>query len=163
MRDKDGADTLLELADLLGQVSELLYFQPNANRLSKALADDTSYGGGYVSVHDFQRLVFRFEDVARAAHRGRGKPPDQEKLNLTLAYRLLADFWMKQEGADKFTNDWHNDPKDGLRPNTDAARFLFDALKEIDPDRPDLAKELRQLMAKSLPGGKRRGRKRHLA
>lgn len=62
---------------------------------------------------------------------------------------------MKQEGV-KFTNTW-----DGKIPTSAAACFLFDALREIDPDRQELASELRDLMqntVKDLPG-KRQGRK----
>jgi hypothetical protein len=178
--DKDGPDTLLKLADLLDQVNMLLYHQPNANRLSTALAHDTKYGGRPVSVHDFQRLVWRVQEAARGpAHRGRGKPPDEEKLNLKAAYRVLSDFWMMEQGTHSFTNVWNAPPnsakepvdpfaarnaqdakgkdaagkhaagkhaKGHLVPTSPAACFLFDAMKEVDPDRPRLAQELRELM-----------------
>jgi len=150
----DGPDSLLVLADLLDQVWELLWPTANVNRLSAVIAEDS---GNPAPLNDFAFLVDRYACLARAAHRGRGRPP--KKHDLTLAYRLLADFWRDQEGSRNFTNDWMK-TADGLAPVSPAACFLYNSLKEIDPNRPQLAKELRHLMAvtvKHLPG-QRRGR-----
>ncbi len=153
----DGPDTLLELADLLDRVWELLWPTANVNRLNEAVAEDSDLAP-LPFVSDFTILVDRYARLARAAHRGRGKPP--KNMDLASAYRVLADFWQEQEGTRNFSNGWMK-TKDGLAPTSPTACFLYDALKEIDPDRPRLAEELRDLMTdtvKHLPG-RRRGRR----
>jgi hypothetical protein len=156
LRNRDeGPDTLLDLADLLDRVWELLWPQANANRLSAAVADSSDPALPFPS--DFAGLLDRYASLARAAHRGRGNPP--KNANLAVAYRILADFWQEQEGG--ITNVWARDSAGILVPTSPAACFLYDALRGIDPDRPRLAEELRDLMAdtvKQLPG-QRQGRK----
>jgi hypothetical protein len=150
-RSDDGPDTLLELADLLDRVWELLHPTANVNRLSAAVAED-SHPPPLPVVSDFAFLVDRYERLARAAHRGRGRPP--KNLDLAFAYRVLADFWQEQEGRN-FTNVWERNSAGILVPTSPAACFFYDAMKLIDPDRPRLCEELRELMAdtvKHLPG-----------
>lgn len=91
-RDK-GKDSLLELADLLDRVWELLCPQANVNRLAFHIEEQRDANGGdptLLSVEDFKRWVQRFEEFARAAHRGRGRPP--KKLDLEFAYNVLVNF-----------------------------------------------------------------------
>jgi hypothetical protein len=67
---------------------------------------------------------------------------------------VLADFWQEQEGRN-FTNVWERNSAGILVPTSPAACFFYDAMKLIDPDRPRLCEELRELMAdtvKHLPG-----------
>jgi hypothetical protein len=151
-----GPDTLLVLAGLLDRVWELLWPTANVNRLSQVIANDSG-NPAPLSVNDFASLVDRYACLARAAHRGRGRPPRKD--DLALAYRFLADFWQEQEGSLNFTNNWM-ETRVGLAPISPAACFLYNALKDIAPERPRLAEELRDLMAvtvKQLPG-QRRGR-----
>ncbi len=154
----EGPDALLKLADLLDRVWELLCPAANANRLSTAIAEDSS-GSPAPCVSDFAALVHRYERLARAAHRGRGKPP--RKPGLEVAYRVLADFWREQHGVQNFTSGWSK-TKDSLAPTSPAACFLFDAMREIDAERPRLAEELRDLMAADVaarPEARAQGRR----
>jgi hypothetical protein len=153
-----GSDTLIELAKALDRALELLRLPANSKRLMQSIIEDR----GPVPlplVGDFVILLERYQNLALATHRGRGKP--SQKGDLSAAYRVLAASWCQQEGDRYFTNGWATTESGDLVPTSSAARFLFEALREIAPRRERLAEELRAMMAdtvKRLPGA-RRGRR----
>jgi len=103
-------------------------------------------------------LLTLVSTTAGEAHRElRGRP--SEKPDLAAAYRCLARWYQVIHGTDKFTNTWHQ-TEDGLSPNSPAMQFLYDVMKMIDPVRPRLAQELRDLGKITIPelAGPRQGR-----
>jgi hypothetical protein len=76
---------------------------------------------------------------------------------LRAAAAVLIEFWQRTHSGEKFTNGKWN----GLEPISGAALFLFDELRRIDPRRPRLAEQLKDIMATAVAKtlDARRGRK----
>ena len=138
----------------------MLLEQPvNAFRLMQAVAElRTPTAEGVPIVGDLSSVLRIYRSLAAEAHRGQGRPVS--KRPLTVAYKVLVDFWIAQHGRDSFTSDWHQGDNGSLAPVSDAACFIYEAMQIIDPHRPDLAKELRVLMRHTVSrlSGPRRGR-----
>jgi hypothetical protein len=165
----DAPDTLDEIDALAFRLLMLLDDQVNQRRIFNGLLDEfhpeyreRPYETPFELIaevgHKFDEMLRRLDAVrlvARNAHHpppGRGRPVTQHELRS--AYGWLAAFWKRTFGEDRFKQDWEETPE-GLEPLTDAARFLRDAMKIIDPRRPRLAQELRWLMQADI--GKMRG------
>jgi hypothetical protein len=175
--DDDASDTLDKIDKPIAELLDLLADETNRDRLSGALIrlwlEETTPCATVIKgtkewpewlkrageiCDEIDRMVRQLERVriaARAAHRpGRVGHP-MTKGDVTAAYGVLAEFWRRAFGEEKFTRDW-----DDGKPVTPAARFLTDAIKIIDPDRPGLAAELNQLMKKDIKRfGRGRGRR----
>jgi hypothetical protein len=87
--------------------------------------------------------------LAPKAHRRQeqGHPVVHPYLNA--AYALLSRNYIKTFGGDAFTNGWKK-TEAGLRPRSAAAKFMFEIMRLVDPDRPRPAEELRTLMGKII-------------
>jgi hypothetical protein len=146
-----GPDTLDRLSKALEKPVELLRNKINQKRLIQQLWHDG--GGGLpdrlvttISEYDQGlRFLEKVRSAAAKAHeppRGRGRLPKHRALDE--AYKHLAMHYMTIFGGPRFTNTWE-ETESGLRPKSHAAHFMFDVMSLIAPDRPDLAKELREL------------------
>lgn len=134
---------------------------PDADKLAEKGVEDYDPDADRLAIanllqSELPAVLERIRDAARELHwkRGRGNPGTQ--MDLRRAYDILADEWRRLKGDENFTKDWYRGAPVSL-----TARFLFDAMKLIDPDRAKLSAELEGLMDKtvrSLPGP-RRGRK----
>jgi hypothetical protein len=176
----EGPDTLDEIEKPAIELTLLLIDDTNQRRIISALLDeyherehsDDLRGFSWHRDEAIKEVFDNFEEMlrrldavrlaARRAHqkRGRGRPRNQDIRN---AYAELADFWKRSFGEERFTQGWAK-TDDGLVPTSDAACFLCDAMRLIDPRRPRLAEELRALMPDDVRAilGQRRGRKKNL-
>jgi hypothetical protein len=152
-------DTLDQVEKAAGELSALLHNERNSRRLIRGQSDDF-----IAKFHELAAILDAVRLAASRNHRShrpgkRGHPV--VKGDLAVAYQGLVWFWRETFGDDAFKNNWHRDPKTGLTPITDAARFLYDAMKLIDPTRPRLAAELRRLMNETVADipGPRKGRR----
>jgi hypothetical protein len=176
----DKPDTLDEIEKPITALLNLLGHEVNRHRLfvrlvgvqdGHAVNDVVAVGAKFDALVPFLKEV---RLAARDAHwaRGRGRP--EAKADLASAYRFLARRYRELFGDKAFTQNWVKVPKPDLikpdlikkdlAPIAQAAQFVFDVIKIIDPDRPCLAEELRDLMTKTvatLPGP-RRGRAANL-
>jgi hypothetical protein len=164
----DGPDTLDKVEASAWALLELLddrLNNVNWQRLLSELTGDDPDPSGDRSVAVCEKLIefLRSLDKVRlAAHnahvkRRRGRPAMKD--DLRAAASVLIKFWGRTHG--KFTNaEWN-----GLEAIGDPAKFLFDELRLIDPERPRLAEQLKGIMADAVAEtpGPRRGRPRSRA
>jgi hypothetical protein len=87
--------------------------------------------------------------AARRAHQRRGRGRPKARTDLSGAYWSLERWYRRIFGDDKFTNVWEPSAT-GLTPTSPTAFFFFDVMMLIDPGRPRLAEELRELMANTV-------------
>jgi hypothetical protein len=155
-----GSDTLNKIEKPISMLLDLLANEINHD----CLFGELFTAGGVAIAKKLEELPPFLETVreaARAAHwsRRRGRP--KCKSDLRVAYRSLVRGWAWLKGPEEFTSDWDY-VEARLIPASPAACFIYDVMKQIDPSRPRLAEELRDLMAATvaeLPGP-RRGRRR---
>jgi hypothetical protein len=166
----DGSDTLDKVEATASLLLELLddrLNNVNWGRLLCELTGDNPDPSGDRSVAVCEKLIEflrRLDAVrlaARNAHvkRRRGRPAMKD--DLRAAALVLIEFWQRTHGGKKFTNaEWN-----GLEAIGDPAKFLFDELRRIDPERPRLAEQLKGIMAEAVAEtpGPRRGRPRSRA
>jgi hypothetical protein len=175
----DAPDTLDEIEKPATELTFLLLV--NEQRIISALLDEyhepehSDDHGGFSWHRDevikevcdkFEEMLRRLDAVrlvARRAHQKRGRGRPRKKQEIRNAYAELADFWKRSFGKERFTQAWTR-TDDGLVPTSDAACFLYDAMRLIDPRRPRLAEQLRALMPDDVRAilGQRRGRKKNL-
>jgi hypothetical protein len=159
----DGPDTLDKVETKAWALLELLGDDVNWWRLAGELTgDDPDPSGDRAAavagkLYDFLRSLDAIRLAARKAHleRRRGRPGI--KNDLRAAASVLIKFWQRTHSGKKFTNgEWS-----GLEAIGGPAKFLFDELRLIDPERPRLAAQLKGIMAAAVAEtlDARRGRK----
>jgi hypothetical protein len=169
--DFDGPDTLDEVAEaawallcLLGGSSDPKDL--NEMRLISELmrtarpGEPTELSDLYDQLEEHLRFLDRLRGAARNAHQGDAKRIGRPRKNndLRAAYSVLVEYWQK-ESEEIFTSGW-GDTDQGLVPTSPAAQFLYETITKIDPERKNLAEELRTLMRETVAKltGPRRGR-----
>jgi hypothetical protein len=171
----DGPDTLDKVEAWAWALLELLDVEVNRQRIIDALLDECHperRGCPACELidevaHKFDEMLRRLDAVrlaARKAHQKRRRGRPGIKNDLRAAASVLIKFWeyrQRTHGGEEFTNVW-DDQDHRLVPTSAAACFLFDELRLIDPKRPRLAEQLRDIMAPAVKGkpGPRRGRPR---
>jgi hypothetical protein len=164
--DKDAPDSLHKLDKPIRTVLGLLGNDINLHRLVQRLAGD---GPDRLDrtveisarLHEMMRALDEARLAAREAHhppRSRGRRAG--KSGLPVAYRIVAEFWQHEKGAEHFTSNW-----DAIGPKSPAACFIFAAMRiVVGPDHPRLAEELEYLMTNEIRGlpDRRRGRRPNL-
>jgi hypothetical protein len=125
----------------------------NRHRLVPALVDAEGIHPSVSGkrVYDLARRLDLVGRVARDAHRirSRGQPKQKDLYDLVSA---LAEYW-EGDLDRRFTQRWHTDPKTGREPLSDAARFVADIVRLVDPTR---RAELPQAMMKNVVAERRR-------
>jgi hypothetical protein len=89
-RRSDGPDTLLDLADLLDRVWELLCPTANVNRLMEVIVEDGGDPAPVPVVHDFMTWVDRYACLARLTGGAVSRRKPRSGARLPGACRLLA-------------------------------------------------------------------------
>jgi hypothetical protein len=164
----DGPDALDRVEKPATQLLQLLDNRPDNINWCRIIGeltgeDDDPSGDRAVAVGDKLDDMLHFLDevrlAARRAHvkRGRGRPGT--KADLRAAYSVLIEYWQRAYPGVTPTNTW--DKEDRRIPTSDAACFLFDELRRIDPRRERLAEQLRDLLQETVESslGPRPGRK----
>jgi len=144
-----GPASLLKLRTALSRVIALLQDPVNMKRLMRH--------GPIMTIGDLISLLEMVHQDAVRAHRSMGKP--SQRAALAEAYAVLADLWRAHDRL--VTGEWHK-VAGRLVPINDAARFLYDTLRHVCPDRPRLAEELRQLIKEDVAADPKLHRGRRL-
>jgi hypothetical protein len=143
---------ILTATDTLDRVAEA------AERLAELLGDTVNYIRLVPALPRRGKFLFDLcqglDEVARAARdahrrRSRGQPKQKDLYYLVSA---LAEYW-EGDLDRRFTQRWHTDPKTGREPVSDAARFVADVVRLIDPTR---VAELPQAMKNVVAERRRR-------
>jgi hypothetical protein len=146
-------DTLDELDETAKRLAVLLRDPVNRHRLVPALVDAEGVHPSVAGkrVYDLARWLDLVGRVARDAHRirSRGQPKQEDLYDLVSA---LAEYWVGELDR-RFTSKWHTDPKTGREPVSDAARFVADVVRLVDPTR---VAELPQAMKNVVAERRRR-------
>jgi hypothetical protein len=154
----DDRDTLDKIEKPAAELSRLLSENVNHHRLAMTLFED----GGESALRKFCEEAIPFLDdvrlAARKAHRSRERGRPKARGDLEGAYQSLAKWYRRLFGDVEFTSSWE---ASNSYPTSPAACFLYDVMTLIDPDRPHLPKELRDLMTETVSNipGPRRGRR----
>jgi hypothetical protein len=150
-----GPDTLDKINKPAMKLLDLLSDKVNQHRLiSELLGIEDGY-----AKHDIRETEAEYELGLRflkkiseaASHRTPAMPRKRSRQNLVAAYEYLARWYKALFPDRRFTSDWHTDPAQGLMPTSDAAIFVFDVMSVVDPARPRMAEELRELMVTLRP------------
>jgi hypothetical protein len=158
-------DTLNKIAKPAQMLLALLADEVNRDRL---LANLFGIKDGYATNdifaigQEFEQGLRFLETIRLAAPKAHLKRPRKRpttKADLAAALRFLKRHFFDMN-MDAFTNTWE-ETTEGLRPRSYAAKLIFEIMSLIDPNRPELAKELRDLMRKVIEneGGLRSGRR----
>jgi hypothetical protein len=162
-------DTLNEIAESAAELLKLISDRINRQRIINALVLERyseitprsldMVGEVTAKLDEMFSMLDAVRRAARYPRRARTRGRRAEKQDLRAAYGRLAAFWKRSFGEKKFTQVWTTTkPPEPLSP---ASYFLYAAMNLIDPSRPRLGEELRDLMQKDISEipGPRRGRR----